>query len=201
MTVPSYVPIQTSADLTRAMVASPDLPATVTDSLHTAWAARPDRASMMGRLPKGFLQELVTSASTPEGLAALRTEIEAVPDRTITRHVHLLTRDPGRTVTLATLPQSEVSADGYLPQLMDLGEAVVDDQNRATVSNLSEVTFGPLLPGPGTAVITVTHVAVTLTASDGTGRVVSVIELADRHDMRAGESVSIRAGALSCGVG
>ncbi|MEU7147044.1 hypothetical protein AB0B15_03230 [Streptomyces sp. NPDC045456] len=195
------MPVQTSADLTRAMVASPDLPATVTDSLLTAWATEPKRGTLISHLPRGFLQELVAAASTPEGLAALRAEVEAVPDRTITRHVHLLTRDPGRTVTLTTLAQSEVTADGYLPQLMDLNEAVLDDQNRATVSNSAEVTFGPLLPGPGTAVITVTHVAVTLAASDGSGRVVSVIELADRHDMRAGESVSIRAGALSCGVG
>ncbi|KUL44742.1 hypothetical protein ADL22_12420 [Streptomyces sp. NRRL F-4489] len=200
MTVPTYVPVQTSVELTRAMVAAPDLPAVVSDCLHTAWAVTPERGALMRCLPRGFLEDLLAAASTPEGLAALKAEVGAVPPREVARHVHLLTSDPGRTVTLATLAQSEIDAEGYLPQLLELGEIGVDDQGRiSAAANAAEIVFGPLLPSG--AAVSVTHVAVTLAASDGSGRVVSVIELTDPHEVHAGESVSIRAGALSCGVG
>ncbi|WP_409238353.1 hypothetical protein [Streptomyces sp. PA5.6] len=188
-------------DVTRAVTASTDYGnATVINYLHNLWSVKKERGPFMAMLPKAFLQELVTLVTGNGGLSAFTSEVAALPTRSVTRYVHLLTRDPGRDVTLSTLAQSEVAADGYLPQLLNLGGIVVDEQGRTGVSNATEIQFGPVTSGSVETVVSVTHVALTLKATDAQSRVVSVIELAEPFGLRVGESVSIKASALTCGV-
>ncbi|MFE9412333.1 hypothetical protein ACFYN0_26595 [Streptomyces sp. NPDC006704] len=197
----SYVPRQVADDVTRAVVGSPDLGiTTVTAYLTSLWTAQPNRAAFLATLPAAFLQDLVTLVSGPDGVAAFASAVSAVPTRTVTRRVHLLTRDPGRDVTTATLGQSEVVAEGYLAQPVTLGPVAIDAQGRTTASNAADIQFGPITSGSVETVITVTHVALTLVTSDNLSRVLCVIEVAEPFGLRVGESVAIRAAALQVGV-
>ncbi len=197
----SFIPRQVGDDVTRAVTASTDYGnATVINYLHNLWSVKKERGPFMALLPKAFLQELVTLVTGSGGVSAFTSEVAALPTRSVTRYIHLLTRDPGRDVTLATLAQSEVTADGYLPQLLKLGGIVVDEQGRTGVSNAADIQFGPVTSGSVETVVSVTHVALTLKATDEQSRVISVIELAEPFGLRVGESVSIKASALTCGV-
>ncbi|MFI2616673.1 hypothetical protein [Streptomyces sp. NPDC018584] len=197
----SFIPRQVGDDVTRAVVASTEYGnGTVINYLHNLWSVKKERAPFMAMLPKAFLQELVTLVSGSEGVAVFTSEVAALPARSVARYVHLLTRDPGRDVTPDTLAQSEVTADGYLPQPLKLGGVVVDEQGRTGVSNSTDIQFGPVTSGSVETVVTVTHVALSLKATDAQSRVLSVIELAEPFGLRVGESVSIKAAALTCGV-
>lgn len=197
----SFIPRQVGDDVTRVVVASTEYGnGTVINYLHNLWSVKKERAAFMALLPKEFLQELATLVSSEGGVGTFTSEVNTLPTRTVTRYVHLLTRDPGRDVTLATLTQSEVTSEGYLPQLLKLGAVVVDEQGRTGVSNAADIQFGPVTSGSVETVVTVTHVALTLKATDDKSRVLSVIELAEPFGLRVGESVSIKAGSLVCGV-
>ncbi|MDJ0463133.1 hypothetical protein [Streptomyces sp. H27-C3] len=197
----SFIPRQVGDDVTRAIVASTEYDnATVVNYLHNLWSVRQERQAFLAALPKPFLQALVTLVSGAGGVAAFASEVAALPTRSVARYVHLLTRDPGRDVTLATLAQSEVVADGYLPQALKLGAVTIDEQGRTAVSNAVDIQFGPVTSGSVETVVSVTHVALVLKATDDKSRVLSVIELAEPFGLRVGESVSIKAAALKCGV-
>ncbi|GHB52425.1 hypothetical protein GCM10010331_45020 [Streptomyces xanthochromogenes] len=197
----SYVPRQAGDDVTRAVVGSPDFGnTTVTAYLHNLWAAQPNRTAFLGMLPKGLLQDLASMVAGPDGVAAFTSAVSAVPTRTVTRRAHLLTRDPGRDITMSTLGQGEVVADGYLAQPLTLGPVTIDAQGRTTASNAADIQFGPVTSGSVETVITVTHVALTVVTSDGQSRVLSVIEVAEPFALRVGESVAIKAGTLRVGV-
>ncbi|MFJ2115942.1 hypothetical protein ACIOEX_29325 [Streptomyces sp. NPDC087850] len=187
--------------MTRAVAASPEYGnAVVINYLHTLWAASSSRQAFMGVLPKSFLEELAALVSGAGGVAAFGAEVAAQPSRSVARYVHLLTKDPGRDVTRSTLAHSEIAAEGYLPQGVTLGAVAVDEQGRSAISNSEDIQFGPITSGSVESVITITHVALTLTAADEQSRVLCVIELAEPFGLRVGESVAIKAGSLKCGV-